>query len=204
MRDKQPAYLLFVRDWDSDEATRLMTDSEAGLFVRALNHAWTNYGLPPDPDEIMAALPGKRTRKSFHRDWPRVAACFMTGAELAANSDGSLAELAMNSNVNRLFNAKQEQQRLGQKAFSHKQSETAKSGWDKRKARLGSQGEDGGDSIRRPGNSDATALPTQAQTHISKNEHSAKGNGARVSSPLGNRGYRPSADVVSEFIGEGE
>jgi hypothetical protein len=171
---------MYVRDWDTDELTRSMTDSEAGLFIRCLNHSWVNYGLPADTEEIRQILPGKRSIKSFHRDWPRVAACFKTGAELATNSDATLAELATNSNANRLFNAKQEHQWRGQKAFSEKQSETAKSGWDKRKARLGIGGTRGGDSANPSGSSDATALPTQAQAQAQAQTQLSKGTHCRM------------------------
>jgi uncharacterized protein YdaU (DUF1376 family) len=70
-----PYYRLYPKDFDTDEAMRLLDVSESGLYLWCLNHAWVNDGLPAEPEEIRRAL--KVTARVFSKLWPRVSKCFM-------------------------------------------------------------------------------------------------------------------------------
>jgi uncharacterized protein YdaU (DUF1376 family) len=69
-----PYFSWYPRDFETDEHVRLMDDCEIGLYVRCLNHAWLNNGLPDDPLEIRRAL--RDLPKDFSRKWMRVEPCF--------------------------------------------------------------------------------------------------------------------------------
>jgi uncharacterized protein YdaU (DUF1376 family) len=69
-----PYYTLYPSDFETDEKIRLMEDDELGLFMRCMNHAWINDGLPQDPEEIRRAL--RDSPDSFQRKWARVGECF--------------------------------------------------------------------------------------------------------------------------------
>lgn len=76
-RAKLPFYSLYPSDFDQDEAIRGMTDEEVGFYVRCLNHAWINNGLPPEHEEIERVIPGRRDHEAFERIWKRVSRCWV-------------------------------------------------------------------------------------------------------------------------------
>jgi uncharacterized protein YdaU (DUF1376 family) len=69
-----PYYTLYPSDFDTDERVRLMEDDELGLYIRCMNHAWVNDGLPEDPDLIRRAF--RDSVEAFSRKWVRVSECF--------------------------------------------------------------------------------------------------------------------------------
>jgi hypothetical protein len=69
-----PYYPMYPKDFDSDKNVRLMDDCDLGLFIRCLNHSWTNDGLPTDPEEIRRSF--RDNREDFLNKWKRVEPCF--------------------------------------------------------------------------------------------------------------------------------
>lgn len=70
-----PYYKMYPKDFDADEAVRLMSLAELGLFLCCLNTAWANDGLPSDPDSIRVVA----TRVSlaeFRKLWPKIEPAF--------------------------------------------------------------------------------------------------------------------------------
>lgn len=53
---KAPSFMWYPKDCDTDEDVRLMTDQEFGFYVRMLNHAWMNDGVPAETADIARAL----------------------------------------------------------------------------------------------------------------------------------------------------
>ncbi len=79
-RKKLPYYPLYPSDFDADENIRGMDDAELGFFIRCLNHAWVNRGLPADPEEIDRVIPGRRA-KPFAETWTRVSRSFVPSSD---------------------------------------------------------------------------------------------------------------------------
>jgi hypothetical protein len=69
-----PYYKLYPKEFDADEHVRMMELAELGLFMRALNHAWVNDGLPLEHEAVRRLL--KTGKKDFARAWPAVERCF--------------------------------------------------------------------------------------------------------------------------------
>ena len=109
-RSKLLYYSLYPGDFDNDERVRGMDDAEVGLFIRALNHAWANSGLPSDLEELERVLPGRRTSAEFEKRWRRVSKCFVPDTS------------------GRLINPRQEEER----EVAREKSETAKENIRKR------------------------------------------------------------------------
>jgi uncharacterized protein YdaU (DUF1376 family) len=84
-------YKMYPKDFDTDEAVKLMGLMEIGLFVMLLNHAWSNKSIPSDPESLarIARIP----RVKFDPLWKLVSKCFV------AREDG------------RLVNPRQEEER---------------------------------------------------------------------------------------------
>lgn len=132
-----PFYKFYPSDFDSDERTRGMDDCEIGLYIRCLNHAWLNNGLPVDPEEIERNIPGRRSSATFHKLWERVSACFVP------TSDG------------RLVNPRQEKERQEAIGKSKKAKASANNRWDNKHANAMRT------HVRTHFGSDTDALPTQ-------------------------------------------
>lgn len=49
-KQKAPAYQWFPKDYDIDEAVKLMTYEEEGIYRRLLDHQWLHGGIPGDID----------------------------------------------------------------------------------------------------------------------------------------------------------
>lgn len=93
---KAPAFQWYPKDCDTDENVRCMDDAEFGFYVRCLNHAWLNNGLPESLEDI-ARIMG-HTHGKIKKYWNRVGRCFVL-------SDG------------RHKNSKQEGQRVTAREF---------------------------------------------------------------------------------------
>ena len=65
-----PAFQFYASDFESDEAVKLMTDEEIGVYVRLLCHAWREGGVPANFDQLARLL--GRTRGEFDRVWPAI------------------------------------------------------------------------------------------------------------------------------------
>jgi uncharacterized protein YdaU (DUF1376 family) len=112
LSDRAPYFQWYPKDCDTDENVRAMDDREFGFYVRLLNHAWLNNGIPADPKR-MAAIMG-RTPSYIAKIWPAIAPCFEA-------RDG------------RLFNRKQEKSREILQNNSKIKSAAASVRWDKAK-----------------------------------------------------------------------
>ncbi len=65
---------MWVKDFDTNEAVRMLDLAELGLFLLCLNHAWINDGLPNDEESIRIML--RISRKDFKKTWEKVSRCF--------------------------------------------------------------------------------------------------------------------------------
>lgn len=69
-----PYFQWYPADCDTDEKVKSMSDAELGFYVRCLNHAWLNRGLPADSKERARCL---RVSESYlSKMWARVGNCF--------------------------------------------------------------------------------------------------------------------------------
>lgn len=70
-----PYFKWYPGDAETDENFKAFTDAELGFYMRCLNHAWINGGLPPDPALRARSL---RVSQKYHdQKWAAVAKCFM-------------------------------------------------------------------------------------------------------------------------------
>jgi hypothetical protein len=107
MKERAPAFQFYPKDFDTDENVRGMDDRQAGFYVRCLNHAWLNNGLPVDPVEILRLF--NRPKSYLSTVWARVSQCFKL------SEDGS-----------RLINPRMEEERQKQAEWREKSSEGGK------------------------------------------------------------------------------
>lgn len=68
---KNPAMLWYGFDFYSDEAVKLMSYEQQGIYMRLLWHAWHEGSIPEDHADIAELLGIKRSR--FNTVWPRIA-----------------------------------------------------------------------------------------------------------------------------------
>lgn len=134
---KLPYYTLYPSDFDADERVRLMEDAELGLYLRCLNHAWLNDGLPEDPEEIRRLL--RDTPNEFCMKWVRVSACFPVA------EDG------------RRRNERQEKERAAALDKAEKAKKGAEASWQSRRNANAKQTHSGGiaDAMLRASDSDS-------------------------------------------------
>jgi uncharacterized protein YdaU (DUF1376 family) len=109
-----PYFCWYPADAETDENFRAMTDAEVGFYLRCLNHAWINGGLPTDAGERARAM--GRSRAQADRLWNRVSRCFVPDANDPA----------------RLINRRQEEERDRATERSKKGTQSAKARWDRR------------------------------------------------------------------------
>lgn len=107
--DKFAYFMWFPGECDTDEKVRSMSDEEFGFYVRCLNHAWINKGLPVEIAAFAKTM-GK-TPKKLLRLWAQVSQCFSENSE------------------KRFINSRQELQRSELQDFRIRRSETSKSMW---------------------------------------------------------------------------
>lgn len=72
---KAPAYQWYPKDYESDEAVKLMTYEEEGIYRRLLDHQALHGGIPAEPNQIAKLVP-KVTRARFLSLWPSMAEKF--------------------------------------------------------------------------------------------------------------------------------
>ena len=71
-----PYFRWYPADAETDANFRAMSDAEIGFYIRCLNHAWINGGIPADSCERARVL---RTRRdTADKYWLRVGKCFVT------------------------------------------------------------------------------------------------------------------------------
>lgn len=80
---KLPYFRWFPSDFDQDENVRLMNVSEVGLYLRLLNHAWTNDGVPSDAESLMVIA--GLSKIEFTRHWKKVSKCFYSDGDRLRN-----------------------------------------------------------------------------------------------------------------------
>lgn len=72
---KAPAYQWYPKDYDSDEAVKLMSYEQEGIYRRLLDHQALHGSIPSEPSEIAMLVP-KVTLRRFLAVWPRIAGKF--------------------------------------------------------------------------------------------------------------------------------
>jgi uncharacterized protein YdaU (DUF1376 family) len=75
VKDKAPAYQWYPKDYDTDEAVKLMTYEGEGIYRRLLDHQWLHGGIPADVDTIARLVP-KVPLTRFRKLWPSIAGKF--------------------------------------------------------------------------------------------------------------------------------
>lgn len=75
MKRKAPAYQWYPKDYDSDEAVKLMTYEQEGIYHRLLDHQWLHGSIPAEPKQIAMLVP-KVPPKRFLSLWPAIAKKF--------------------------------------------------------------------------------------------------------------------------------
>lgn len=84
---KQLPYMKWhCSDAENDEAWRLMSFAERGLYMTLLDYSWMNAGLPPDSDDICRAVGARR--EEFDVLWVRVSRQFPHRNELGRLVNG--------------------------------------------------------------------------------------------------------------------
>lgn len=74
--NKPPAYQWFPKDYDTDEAVKLMTYEQEGIYRRLLDHQALHGSIPADPREIAMLVP-KVSPARFMALWPRIVGKFV-------------------------------------------------------------------------------------------------------------------------------
>jgi len=73
--DKAPAYRWYPKDYDTDEAVKLMTYEQEGIYRRLLDHQALHGSIPAEPRDIAMLVP-KVSLKRFLTLWPRLSCKF--------------------------------------------------------------------------------------------------------------------------------
>lgn len=68
MKKKAPAYQWYPKDYDSDEAVKLMTYEQEGIYRRLLDHQALHGSIPAIPSQIAMLVP-KVPLKRFLNLW---------------------------------------------------------------------------------------------------------------------------------------
>lgn len=101
-QEKAPAYQWYPKDYELDEAVKLMTYEQEGIYRRLLDHQALHGSIPAMPAQIAMLVP-KVTLKRFLSLWPAIEGKF--------KPDG-----------NRLVNAKLERVKANTAAFKESKS----------------------------------------------------------------------------------
>lgn len=75
MKQKAPSYPWFPKDYDTDEAVKLMTYEQEGIYRRLLDHQALHGSIPSEPAQIAMLVP-KVPLKRFMNLWPAMAMKF--------------------------------------------------------------------------------------------------------------------------------
>jgi hypothetical protein len=81
---KAPAYQWFPKDFETDEAVKLMTYEQEGIYRRLLDHQSLHGSIPSDPQDVAKLLP-KIQLQDFLALWPALAPKFPTRAGRRVN-----------------------------------------------------------------------------------------------------------------------
>jgi uncharacterized protein YdaU (DUF1376 family) len=73
--DRTPAYLWYPGDFETDEAVKLMTYEEEGVYRRLLDHQWVHGSIPAQV-ELIARIVPKIGVPRFRRIWGALVARF--------------------------------------------------------------------------------------------------------------------------------
>jgi hypothetical protein len=73
--DKSPAYQWYPKDYDSDEAVKLMTYEQEGIYRRLLDHQALHGSIPAEPTQIAMLVPKVPLRR-FLSLWTGIAGKF--------------------------------------------------------------------------------------------------------------------------------
>ena len=109
-RRKAPSYPWYVRDYAEDEAVKLMTYEQEGVYRRLLDHQWFHGGLPGDVRQVASLVPKVTFQRFLKVIWPSMVGKFSRAP------DG------------RLVNPKLERVRVDVAEFKRKKSEAGKRG----------------------------------------------------------------------------
>lgn len=101
-KEKFPYVRWYPADFDEDEDVQVMTDEQVGFYLRLLNYAWRNQGLPSDVALLIQIF--HKSRRDFDRLWKVVGKKFV-----------------LDSNNERYTNKRQEKERT----HAHSKSESA-------------------------------------------------------------------------------
>lgn len=112
-RRTAPAYQWYPKDYELDEAVKLMSYEQEGIYRRLLDHQWLNGSLPADPKQIAKLVP-KVPAARFLKLWEGIAEKF----------NGTVP--------GRLTNGRLERQRQAAEAYRDGQSDAGKLGAAKR------------------------------------------------------------------------
>lgn len=74
--DKAPAYQWFPKDAETDEAYRLMTCEELGVYERLRDHQWLEGSLPSLIESLALIVGHGMTKHRLEKIWPKIAPCF--------------------------------------------------------------------------------------------------------------------------------
>ena len=74
--NRAPAYQWYPKDYDSDEAVKLMTYEQEGVYHRLLDHQWLHGSIPAEPKQIAMLVPKVPPRR-FLSLWPGIAGKFV-------------------------------------------------------------------------------------------------------------------------------
>ena len=108
---KAPAYQWYARDFEADEAVKLMTLEEEGAYRRLLDHQWLHGSIPADLKAIAAIcknMPARRMKAM----WAAISPCFHPVA----------------GDATRLQNRRMERDRIKAQEFRDEQSKKGKHG----------------------------------------------------------------------------
>lgn len=81
---KSPAYQWYPKDYDTDEAVKLMTYEQEGIYRRLLDHQALHGSIPANPAQIAMLVP-KVTLKRFLALWPGIVGKFAEAGGRMAN-----------------------------------------------------------------------------------------------------------------------
>lgn len=72
-QDKDPAMLVYGRDFYEDEAVKLMSLEQEAIYWRLLLHSWSEGSIPKSPRDLCAIV-GKLSLRRFEKLWAGIAA----------------------------------------------------------------------------------------------------------------------------------
>lgn len=149
-KDKAPAYQWYPKDAETDEAFKLMTYEQQGIYRGLLDHEWLHGSIPSDPRQIARLFP-KISVLRFVKLWPGIADCFV-----------------LEPNGQRLMNKKLEEQRMELATYIAERSMSGKQGakerWLKHGSAMAQPSPPNGTAIEQPMANDSSASASSSAT----------------------------------------